>query len=48
MMAEELDVSYDDVQIRLTTQDGMVFDRLNPANRVSYGRLTAGKLIEET
>jgi nicotinate dehydrogenase subunit B len=31
---------------RLATRDGMVFDRLNPMNRVGYGRLTAGKLIE--
>lgn len=32
---------------RLATKDGMVFDRLNPMNRVDYGRLTAGKLIEK-
>jgi len=32
---------------RLATKDGMVFDRLNPANRVGYGRLTAGRLIEK-
>jgi isoquinoline 1-oxidoreductase len=98
MMAEELDVPYDDVQMlmgdtdlcpwdagtwgslstrvygtfvreaaseakgvlkelasdilacpvdRLTTKDGMVFDRFNPVNRVGYGRLTAGQLIEK-
>jgi nicotinate dehydrogenase subunit B len=31
---------------RLATRDGMVFDRRNPMNRVGYGRLTAGRLIE--
>jgi isoquinoline 1-oxidoreductase len=31
---------------RLATKDGMVFDRQNPINRVGYGRLTAGRLIE--
>jgi isoquinoline 1-oxidoreductase len=32
---------------RLATKDGMVFDRLSPTNRVGYGRLTAGRLIEK-
>jgi len=32
---------------RLSTKDGMVFDRLKPMNRVSYGRLTGGRLIEK-
>ncbi len=32
---------------RLDTKEGMVFDRLNPGKRVSYGQLTAGKLIEK-
>lgn len=32
---------------RLLTQQGMVYDRLNPANRVSYGQLTTGRLIEK-
>ncbi len=32
---------------RLETRDGVVFDRLNPASRVGYGQLTAGKLIEK-
>lgn len=32
---------------RLVTKDGMVFDRLSPTNRVGYGQLTAGKLIEK-
>ncbi|MBW1799989.1 MAG: xanthine dehydrogenase family protein molybdopterin-binding subunit [Deltaproteobacteria bacterium] len=31
---------------RLTTKDGVVFDRFRPMNRVTYGRLTAGKIIE--
>jgi isoquinoline 1-oxidoreductase len=32
---------------RLVTKDGMVFDHRSPMNRVGYGRLTAGKLIEK-
>jgi isoquinoline 1-oxidoreductase len=31
---------------RLITKDGVVFDRARPMNRVTYGRLTAGKIIE--
>ena len=31
---------------RLQTQDGAVFDRKRPRNRVTYGRLTRGKIIE--
>ena len=31
---------------RLMTRDGMVFDRDRPMNRVTYGRLTAGRIIE--
>lgn len=31
---------------RLITRDGVVFDRARPMNRVTYGRLTAGKIIE--
>jgi len=31
---------------RLATKDGVVFDRVRPMNRVTYGRLTEGKTIE--
>jgi len=31
---------------RLQTKDGVVFDRILPLNRVTYGRLTRGKIIE--
>ena len=31
---------------RLVTEKGLIFDREHPASRVSYGELTAGKIIE--
>jgi isoquinoline 1-oxidoreductase len=31
---------------RLQTKDGVVFDNTQPRNRVTYGRLTKGKIIE--
>jgi isoquinoline 1-oxidoreductase len=31
---------------RLETKDGVVFDKTQPHNRVTYGRLTRGKIIE--
>jgi isoquinoline 1-oxidoreductase len=31
---------------RLQTQDGVVFDKTRPISRVTYGRLTRGKIIE--
>jgi nicotinate dehydrogenase subunit B len=31
---------------RLQTKDGVVFDQRQPSNRVTYGRLTRGKVIE--
>ncbi len=31
---------------RLRTEDGVVFDKTQPHNRVTYGRLTKGKIIE--
>jgi len=31
---------------RLQTQNGVIFDRTRPLDRVSYGRLTKGKIIE--
>jgi isoquinoline 1-oxidoreductase len=31
---------------RLRTKDGVVFDKTQPHNRVTYGRLTRGKIIE--
>jgi isoquinoline 1-oxidoreductase len=31
---------------RLQTKDGVVFDKTRPHNRVTYGRLTKGKIIE--
>lgn len=42
MAAEKLQVSLD----RLQVKDGIVFDRSNEKNSISYGQLTAGKLIE--
>ena len=32
---------------RLRTEDGVVFDKTEPDNRVTYGRLTRGKIIEK-
>lgn len=32
---------------RLQTKDGVVFDKAKPHNRVTYGRLTKGKVIEK-
>ena len=32
---------------RLVTEDGVVFDRNRPMSRVTYGELTAGKIIEK-
>jgi nicotinate dehydrogenase subunit B len=32
---------------RLQTEDGVVFDRTQPHHRVTYGRLTRGKVIEK-
>ena len=32
---------------RLQTKDGVIFDRTRPHNRVTYGRLTSGKIIEK-
>jgi nicotinate dehydrogenase subunit B len=32
---------------RLETEDGVVFDKTQPHNRVTYGRLTRGKIIEK-
>lgn len=32
---------------RLETKDGVVFDKAQPQNRVTYGRLTKGKIIEK-
>jgi nicotinate dehydrogenase subunit B len=32
---------------RLKTENGVVFDKDNPSNRVTYGRLTKGKIIEK-
>jgi isoquinoline 1-oxidoreductase len=32
---------------RLRTKDGIVFDKTKPHNRVAYGRLTKGKIIEK-
>jgi nicotinate dehydrogenase subunit B len=31
---------------RLVTQNGLIFDKNHPASRVTYGELTAGKIIE--
>ncbi|MDZ7330732.1 MAG: molybdopterin-dependent oxidoreductase [candidate division KSB1 bacterium] len=31
---------------QLQVKDGLIFDVANPANRISYGQLTAGKVIE--
>jgi isoquinoline 1-oxidoreductase len=31
---------------RLVTEDGVVYDKRRPMNRVTYGRLTSGKIIE--
>jgi len=32
---------------RLQTKDGVVFDKTRPRNRVTYGRLTRGRIIEK-